>query len=736
MKPVRMPLARRLLALMLVGAAVMTARAEQGPRDLFERARLAEENVRTLGRALELYRQAAAEAGTDRPLASEAELRAALVLERQGMPEAREALAAVARTYGDLPAGRAASARLAEESTQAPGLIPRLIRNDINFPRAFSFDGQRALMLVPDTPSRFPSPGSLAVQNVATGELTVPVQTVRTADGTRLDAWPENPVFSPDGRQVVYEWHTTGRAAPGGQASASLRVIAAQPGAQPRTLIGPTPRPPFDVPFAWSSDGQSILVKRQQPGAGPQLLRVSVANGEIQHLASFEQYQGFAEPGIDVSGIDGLKLSPDGQTLAYSVSDRPGSQDRYIYTLNTVTREQRPVVTMAGVNVRPTWSPDGSQLFFVNEQSGRRALWVVGVRGGTADGDPRLVLADFQGSPIDMSVTGDLYSVRQQYAGFVESVAERNPAGSPIIQTFLGQSGIWSRGNKLAFIRRGGGDVADMIVRDMSTGEERTYRRPGGFAAQSPSWLPDDSGLIVSLNANVDPEGPAFYRLDLASGNLVRLFAKDTADHRRSAGSLVSADGRSLYMLVGSRVPFDPPTPGFATRMLWTGMVAIDLATGAERPLMTFPGGGFLAGTVGMALSPDGQTLALNHVHPAQWRLITVGIDGSNWREIHTDNRLARLDAVRWTPDGQSLLFIEGSGTWRMMRIPATGGTAVFDGLDSANFAGTVPLPTYEVANIANFDVSPDGRRVVFGSRTVPTYDVTVLENLLAYLMR
>ncbi len=362
-------------------------------------------------------------------------------------------------------------------------------------------------------------------------------------------------------------------------------------------------------------------------------------------------------------------------------------------------------------------------------------------RAGTADGDPRLVLADFQGSPIDMSVTGDLYSVRQQYAGFVESVAERNSAGSPIVQTFLGQSGIWSRGNKLAFIRRGGGDVADMIVRDMSTGEERTYRRPGGFGAQSPRWLPDDSGLIVFLNGDVDPEGPAFYRLDLASGNLVRLFPKDTADHLRGAGSLVSADGRWLYTLVGSRVPFDPPTPGFATRNIWTGMVAIDLATGAERPLITFPGEG-LSGTVGMALSPDGQTLAFNApvegVRPPRSRLITVGIDGSNWREIHTQNSDSWVDILRWTPDGQSLLFIEGVGgpTWRMMRIPATGGTAVFDGLDSANFTGTVPLPTYEVANIANFDVSPDGRRVVFGSRTVPTYDVTVLENLLAYLTR
>jgi hypothetical protein len=170
-------------------------------------------------------------------------------------------------------------------------------------------------------------------------------------------------------------------------------------------------------------------------------------------------------------------------------------------------------------------------------------------------------------------------------------------------------------------------------------------------------------------------------------------------------------------------------------------MVAVDLVTGAERPLITFPEDG-LAGAVGMALSPDGQTLAFNapveRVRPARSRLITVGIEGSNWRQIHEYDAGQWVDILRWTPDGQSLLFIEGvyDPTWRMMRIPATGGAAVFDGLDSAKFTGTVSLPSYEAANIANFDVSPDGNRVVFGSRSVPTYDVTVLENLLMHLVR
>lgn len=66
-----------------------------------------------------------------------------------------------------------------------------------------------------------------------------------------------------------------------------------------------------------------------------------------------------------------------------------------------------------------------------------------------------------------------------------------------------------------------------------------------------------------------------------------------------------------------------------------------------------------------------------------------------------------------------------------MMRIPAAGGPAEFDGLDSAAFVSTVPLPKIEVRNIANFDVSPDGTRVVFGSRTIAMHELWSLDNIL-----
>jgi Tol biopolymer transport system component len=69
-----------------------------------------------------------------------------------------------------------------------------------------------------------------------------------------------------------------------------------------------------------------------------------------------------------------------------------------------------------------------------------------------------------------------------------------------------------------------------------------------------------------------------------------------------------------------------------------------------------------------------------------------------------------------------------------MMRIAAAGGAAEFDGLDSAAFVSNVPLPKIRPGNLANFEVSPDGSRVAFGSITESTYELWTLDTVLASL--
>jgi Tol biopolymer transport system component len=116
-------------------------------------------------------------------------------------------------------------------------------------------------------------------------------------------------------------------------------------------------------------------------------------------------------------------------------------------------------------------------------------------------------------------------------------------------------------------------------------------------------------------------------------------------------------------------------------------------------------------------------------------------VDGTEFREVYAPVAGGGwTDLFRWTPDGQSLLFAanvidtSGTRTWRIMRVAATGGAAVPEGLESANLNSLVTLPQIEKGNISCLDISPDGSRLVFSSRARPTYNVWALDHLAATL--
>ena len=89
---------RSSLLQILAGAAVAlialmpaNIKAQQGGRELFERARILEESNQNLPEAIRLYTQAAAQAKTDRALAATAHFRIGACYEKLGNAEARKA---------------------------------------------------------------------------------------------------------------------------------------------------------------------------------------------------------------------------------------------------------------------------------------------------------------------------------------------------------------------------------------------------------------------------------------------------------------------------------------------------------------------------------------------------------------------------------------------------------------------------------------------------------------------
>jgi Tol biopolymer transport system component len=727
---IRNLLAAAVATLVMLGVATLVA--QQSPRELIERARLLEENSRTLDRAIALYEQVVADPNADRALAASAQLRVALLKERQGKPEARAVFASVVQRYPDqrdIVAEARTRLGTSRAMARTTDLVPRLIRNDRSFPSAISPDGRQALVVtdVDGSPR-------LALQDVGTGQMATLVQ------GSDR-GWARNPVFSPDGRQVAYSWVALDRPRASGppvpNATTSLRIIDATPGAKPRIVAGPSVGWFALVPAGWSPDGTAVLVHRatraawDSPLTGSELAWVDVGTGVARPIKDVEPWRDIGGAGR-AFGFNGVSLSPDGRFVTYSVRVRENSSERSIHIVGATGERASVIVSIAGINTQPIWTPDGTHLLFINERSGRRGLWTVPVRDGAATGEPRAVAADFSGQLLEMPRTGELFHVRTADDGtFWQFVAERGASGARITQAFPGQGARWSRGNRLAFTRHGT-EGRDFIVRT-AAGEERLYQH-AGLSNVSPKWFSDDSAVVLfvePLGDNGTPGG-AFYKLDITSGTFTRLFARNTAAHERSFSTVLSPDNKMLYMSVRAQ-----------DKGPWTAIVGVDLATGVERSLLTFPTPLSGRSQPGLALSPDGTTLAIHtwaDETSQDGRLLTVRLDGTGFRELVGPFAGGGWsDRVSWTPDAQSILFVRQQspgpeGSWQMMQVPVTGGAALPDGLDTANFTSAVRMPRVETGNVSGFGLSADGTRIVFSSRTIPTYDLRVLDNVLAVL--
>ena len=68
------------------------------------------------------------------------------------------------------------------------------------------------------------------------------------------------------------------------------------------------------------------------------------------------------------------------------------------------------------------------------------------------------------------------------------------------------------------------------------------------------------------------------------------------------------------------------------------------------------------------------------------------------------------------------------------MRIAASGGVPVPDGLNSGRFAADTKIPALGDDTPRSFDISPDGARVALGHRARSTEEGWAIDNLMSFL--
>jgi len=687
----------------------------QSGNDLYQQALVKERAEGDIQGAIELYQRIAQEFAADRPLAAKALVQMGLCYEKLGQQGARDAYAQVIEEYAD----QTEEAALARDRLSALAQPPEEFEGVFIIARQLWADAHsNAEAPTPDGQSLvwrdWQGSMDLAVREIATGESRM---LTRQASTEPPVAFTYSGRVSPNGETVAYGLDVGGE-------SGGLHVIGMN-GANSREIY----REPgcWDIPQAWTSDGHSLVTKRDcWSAANPQgffeTILVSVAIGSIQVLKewprSFHGHPAF--------------LSPDDRYLVYGspVEGDGGNADIWILALDGSS--DSPLVHHPADDQLLGWLPGTNQVLFLSDRDGTQDLWVATVGGGRLRESPRMVRRNVgQISPVGASDDGSFfYTISTRW--FSTNVASFDLSTGTVDEgsatSLLGSNRPprWSPDSEyLAYLQEAGVPTSRMgrlLIRHLPTGQEQEFA-PHLNMAGNVRWSPDGRKVLVagrdkSLESE-DYKG-SLYSVDVENGSTtVVLDYPSEVGFPGGISPIWSRDGGSIYYYL--------VTSGDEGRLM-----ARDLASGQERELyresLETP---FVTPfRNNLDVSPDGDHIVFfiqdsesegPSAESRRMHLMDLDLHDGSTRRVAEFEASGVVANLQWTPDGERVL-------WGHSRQGDEWGTDVF----GVSASGGIPehLWTFgEGKYSAHFRVSPNGRQIALTTFAQET-EVWVMENL------
>ena len=127
----------------------------------------------------------------------------------------------------------------------------------------------------------------------------------------------------------------------------------------------------FDIDPEYSPDGTRVAFASDRAGE----LEIWVANADGSEARQLTHRAGHVAGSPD--------WSPDGRRLVF---DGPGddTHDSRVWTINTEGGTARQLTSGPGEQVQPTWSADGTYIYFSSTAGGQRNIWRTPAAGGAA----------------------------------------------------------------------------------------------------------------------------------------------------------------------------------------------------------------------------------------------------------------------------------------------------------------------------------------------------------------
>ncbi len=190
-----------------------------------------------------------------------------------------------------------------------------------------------------------------------------------------------------------------------------------------------------------------------------------------------------------VSRRQGLNLAPawngkDGTTMAITLSQE-GNSD--LYLMDTAGKIKKKLTANSGINVSPSWSPDGKRIAFVSDRSGTPQIYIMNVKNGKTN---RITFLGSDNSQPTWSPKGDWIAYTGLYEGSYHIFIIRPDGSSPVrITKYAGnhESPGWSPdGHQLIFSRRLNGKQELYVIFKNGSDLRRIFFA-GGHQG-SPQW--------------------------------------------------------------------------------------------------------------------------------------------------------------------------------------------------------------------------------------------------------
>jgi Tol biopolymer transport system component len=476
----------------------------------------------------------------------------------------------------------------------------------------------------------------------------------------------------------------------------------------------------------WTPDGKQILGAFYKGDEDMQFVTFSIEDGFMQVLHSFETSWNFWR--------SGMAISPDGRYIAYDRAQEKDSEDKDIYILDIEHNKTECVVQHAANDRLLGWTPDNNYLFFASNRkrgfpgnfsiSDTLDAYLLPVTDGVRQGAPELIKHNIPSKIRPKGFTRDGgYYYAVEFSTTEAAVAEVDMQTGKLLTKpqAVGQTGTdfspaWSPdGRHLAYSVHQPDESGIIRIRNMETSQERELDPdlPPFFSLR---WSPDGKFFLVSIFESMyNQKFPQFiYRIDASTGERVVLVQSESTT---LGVAQLSLDGRTLYYV------HQRPESSKASLM------TKDMESGREEELFSLEGARWVQ-FLTFALSPDGQQLAIASLNTSpstgtvEKRILTMPAKGGESRDLlKTEAKRPQWRAIAWTPDGQSLLFVDS--------IPERGG-AVFLIPAGGGQARELCRPQTMMYGVllTTLDVHPDGRRIAFDCFEY-RHEVWVMENFL-----